>query len=198
MMTIISKLKKFLSHRKKNLLETANFDVNKNKREEMNKYRVEFCRCGRVHFIENRDINKAIDNNKVLLHVCTTCGKTLVIGSDIERTEDDEQLSHIMYSYSIRNEIIDNISRIDKIIINEGTCIPMKTGGVATHYDNKGFVDTLTQVRPNIKLDVMEQKRRSVNMIILLHHLEDDKIQALSEHRIRGFDWNGTKYKNKH
>ena len=48
------------------------------------KYDMRICRCGRIHMIENKEIDKALEENKNLLLICGGCGQAILIGADIE------------------------------------------------------------------------------------------------------------------
>ena len=83
--------------------------------------------------------------------ICGGCGKSTLIGADIDTDPDDEQsLIYNMYSKDFRDGRTTSITLdmfigsnetkgIDAVLIDEGYKVPMKTGNYATDFYNDQF-----------------------------------------------------------
>lgn len=157
------------------------------------KYDVKFCECGRVHFIDEEKINKAIENNKQIIVVCNHCGDSFVIGAD-KQIDEDGKIIYMMYSFDKQNTEINDMSNIDSIIFTAGEQIRMVTGGEATYYGDGTFIDWETKKPDNVTSKEWEQMQRTVNTQHTINWIRDDnKLEHLS-HYYSTIDWKGTKY----
>jgi len=162
----------------------------------MKKYDVRFCSCGRVHFIDQEKIEKAIENEKEVLVVCNHCGSSYVIGANKQWDEDGEEY-HMMYSRSMQDTEIDDISKIDSIVFTSGEQIRMMTGGEATDHGSYGFVDWDTEKPKNISSEEWEKMRYTVHTQYTINWIKDDNKLEQMSHYVVGIDWKGTKYEQK-
>ena len=138
----------------------------------MKKYDVRFCSCGRVHFVDEAKINNAIENEKQVLIVCNNCGNSSVIGADIQ--EDDEgQTCYMMYSSSMRDTEINDMTKIDSIVFTTGEHVRMMTGGEATYHGNE-FIDWDTKKPSDISNEEWEKMRMTVNTRHTINWIKDD------------------------
>lgn len=119
------------------------------------------CKCGRIHLINEDDINRALDEDKEVLLICSGCGHSFLIGGDEFYDEMiDEKKSYMMYTSEIRckegNAEIDKVDfnedyrtigdlthskPIYKIIYSEGIRVPLMTGSYANNYFADIFSD---------------------------------------------------------
>ena len=161
----------------------------------MKKYDVRFCNCGRVHFIEDEKVWKAIKNSKEVLVVCNNCGNAFVIGADKQIDEEGNDC-YMMYSLSMRDTKIDTLDKIDSIVFTAGEQIRMMTGGEAT-YKGDCFVDWDTKKPDNISEQKWDEMRRTVNTQHTINWIkDDDKLKEMSNYAVK-IDWTGTKYQSK-
>lgn len=156
------------------------------------KYDVRFCSCGRVHFIDEEKVNKAIDNEKQVIMVCNNCGSSRIIGAD-KVTEEDGTDCYNMYSYAMRDEEINDLSKIDSIVFTAGEQVRMMTGGEAT-YQGDVFIDWDTKKPNDISEDEWDKMRRTVNTQHTINWIRDDEKLEQMSHYLVGIDWTGTKY----
>ena len=177
------------------------------------KYAVRFCSCGRVHFVDQNKIDKAIENEKQVLVVCNNCGNSFVIGAD-KKQEYEEcnicidmncdkctklenaklQTIYNMYSFGMRDTEINDMTKIDSIVFTAGKQIRMMTGGEATFYGNNTFIDCVTDKPENITSDKWKEMRKTVNVQHTINWIrDDDKLEQMS-HYYTNIDWKGTKY----
>ncbi len=149
----------------------------------MSKYNVNFCRCGRVHFIEWEKINKVCsDKTKSLLHICNNCGHVL----DIWFTDYED--GYAINSKSVLNEELE-VKNIGLVVTSTGTKIYMKTGNEATMLEGGTFIDWGTSDR-----GCKEEDRYEVDIHKTLRYLDDEiKAKELSGYGVN-IDWSGTKY----
>jgi hypothetical protein len=157
------------------------------------KYDVKFCSCGRVHFIDEEKVHKAIENDKQVLIICNNCGKSFVIGAD--KTKDENNgIVYMMYSFDKRDTEITDFSKIDSIIFTSGEHIRMKTGGEATYYCNGTFIDWETEKPNNITIEKWHELQKTVHIEHTINWIKDDnKLQELSNY-VTDINWKGTKY----
>ncbi len=155
----------------------------------MKKYDVRFCSCGRVHFIENKTLEKICDEqDQEILFICGRCGATSRIGLD------DYMDGKAWYSITLNDaKIDDGLSRIGLIIHSRGEQIRMETGGEATYHGDI-FIDWETQKPEGVDVVEWEKKRRTVNTQHTINWIRnDDKLDALSCYAVK-IDWTGTKF----
>lgn len=128
------------------------------------KYDVRFCSCGRIHFIDDKDISEAISEDKELVLICGGCGKALFIGANktmYELESDEPEEVYELYSYieekyfkidsdnfTKRIEYLKTIGwirykPIHMIVYNPGKKVYMKSGNIATLFINGVFHDQL-------------------------------------------------------
>lgn len=117
------------------------------------KYEIKICHCGRIHFIPQRQISRAIRDNKELLVLCTNCGRNWIIGAD-EIHDDYYGDGYMMYTNSFgpkRGQLIE-IDRatfkinpkgklLRKIILSDGYPVRMNTGHDANMFFGNRFYD---------------------------------------------------------
>lgn len=157
------------------------------------KYNVKFCSCGRVHFIDEEKISKAIENDKEVLVVCNNCGNSFVIGANKTYDEYMDEEVYMMYSYYMRDKTIEDITKIDSIVFTSGEQIKMQTGGEATYHGNC-FIDWKTKKSEDISNEEWEKMRKTVNIQHTINWIKDDeKLKEMSNYLV-GIDWKGTKY----
>lgn len=159
----------------------------------MKKYDVRFCDCGRVHFIDDKKVSKAIETEKEVLVICNNCGNSFVIGADIQKDEEGETI-YMMYSYDMRDTEITDISKIDSIVFTAGKPIRMMTGGEATYHDNGVFIDWDTKRPDDVTESEWDKIRRTVNIQHTINWIRDDNKLEQMSHYLSGIDWKGTKY----
>ena len=157
------------------------------------KYDVKFCSCGRVHFINQEKITKAIENEKEVLVICNNCGISFIIGASKEQDYDGEEC-YMMYSYDKRNTEINDMIKIDSIVFTAGKQIRMMTGGEATFYGNNTFIDCVTDKPESVTLDEWKEMRRTVNVQHTINWIRDDNKLEQMSHYYTNIDWKGTKY----
>lgn len=158
------------------------------------KYNVMFCKCGRVHFIDEEKINEAIKNNKQVLVICNNCGESLIIGAN-ESYEESGDKCYMMYSSNMIDTEINDTSKIHSIVFSAGEQIQMMTGGAATYYGNNTFIDWETKKPEDVSNEEWEKLRETVHTQHTINWIRDeDKLEQLS-HYGSGIDWTGTKYK---
>ena len=182
----------------------------------MNEMRI--CKCGRIHIVDSKVMDHALENQKNLLLICAGCGKGTLIGSDIEPDfAEPDKLCHMMYGYDFspyKDQTIDvdsfeskeNYKGFDKILYSHGHKVPMMTGMYATDYDNGVFSDrwypdfykiqrndiTIKEIMDFI--DKYTKDRTTVNMGRFIHETPDDVLEIISHYMIEGFNFKGTKW----
>lgn len=149
----------------------------------MEKYYVNICSCGGVHFIENELLYNVFEKNGSVIHVCTNCGITYRIWEDV-----------LMDGCSISSKYVgDGIIntgeyKIREIICSEGQRILMNTGGYANFYGNGRFLDLVDG-------DFSKEYMSTVNTQAVIKMINDeDKLRVLSN-KYTNIDWSNTKYK---
>lgn len=161
------------------------------------KYDVRFCSCGRVHFINEEKVSKAIENNKEVLVVCNNCGNSFIIGADKQYDKYLDDNCYMMYSHSLRDTELDNLNNIDSIVFTSGEQIRMMTGGEATYHGTDVFIDWDTKKPENTPNDEWSEIRKTVDTQRTINWIGDEeKIEQMS-HYLTGINWTGTKYKMK-
>lgn len=159
----------------------------------MTKYDVRFCKCGRVHFIENEKLEKVCsENEKEILFICNHCGASSIIGLE------DYMDGKAWYSYSVTNTEISDVSRIGLIIASRGEMIIMQTGSFATYLSGGLFIDSDTPKPDEITTNEWENKRKIVDTQRTINQIRDiEKVEALSHYGVH-IDWKGTLYEKKY
>lgn len=100
------------------------------------KYDVKFCRCGRIHAYENKDLWDFLQDdykNRRVLTVCTHCGSTRLMWLDEYL---DEGLAQ--NSTDINEGIVPNV---DKVIADRGIIIYTMSGAPVDEYIAGYFVN---------------------------------------------------------
>lgn len=165
----------------------------------MKKYDVRFCNCGRVHFIDDKKVWKAIQNGKQVLVVCNNCGNSFLIGANKSIDEDGNDC-YMMYSYSMRDTKVDTpdeLDKIDSIIFTAGEQIRMMTGGEATYHGDY-FIDWDTKKPDDVSEEKWGEMRKSVNTQHTINWIkDDDKLKEMSQYAVK-IDWTNTKYQSKY
>lgn len=175
------------------------------------KYDIRFCKCGRIHAIDNAVLDKALKNNKNLLLICGGCGAATLIGADVDAE------GYMMYSADFspyeNTSIIpadfensDTRKGIEEIFYSLGYKVPMMTEEYATMCFSGYFVDTTcpdfseiqkTNITTEEIMNFIDEHNRNkiaVNMSRFIRETPDDVLEAVSSYLMRGFDWVGTKY----
>lgn len=182
--------------------------------EKERKFDMHVCRCGRLHFVKNEDINLALNANKELLLVCGRCGEATAIGAN--RTyEDENKECFMMYSHSAQESfVIDAESFLNtkakkgysKVIYDMGVPVPMMTGYNANSHCGDFFYDTTAPEwwkiqRRGITVEEIQKfisdfqkASMTVNMPLLLRNLTEEQAECASCYAISAFDWSGTPY----
>lgn len=117
------------------------------------KYEIKICHCGRIHFIPQRQITRALRDNKELLILCTNCGSNWIIGGD-EIHDGYYGDGYMMYtnSFSHKKGQMIEIDRttfktnpkgklLRKIILSDGYPVRMNTGHDANMFFGNRFSD---------------------------------------------------------
>lgn len=184
----------------------------------MSKYDVRFCKCGRIHMIDNEKLEKILEDNKNLLLICAGCGDATLIGADIEPDWNEPNKDcYMMYSgdfsaYDDRTvtetdfESTEIKKGIKEIIYSHGIKVPMMTGQYATDYYNGRFSDRwypdfykIQKTDITVK-EIMEfiddymHDRTTVNMKRFINETPDDMLEEISRYSVDGFNWKGTKW----
>lgn len=173
------------------------------------KYTCYFMGDGRVVFVNNKDIDDAIDAGKELFVINTHSGANLVIGADKEVNdypEIDSEYIYNMYTRSYHDdELVSDLSCFNKIFFTQGEKIFMKSGNEATDYCN-GHFSEYGNYKPNDLnkeyIDIpKDDPCKCVDMKRTIayfeNHVQDgkEKLECMSGYINKGFDWTGTKYK---
>ena len=115
----------------------------------MTRYDVRAFPNGRVAFVNVKDIDEAIENEKEILLVCNAWsgGYAIAIGADKENDPDFGEC-YMSYSYEIKEDTFNEeaMKRFHKIIFTQGEKIIMETGHVANNHWGRTFSDTDTSV----------------------------------------------------
>ena len=181
----------------------------------MFKFLINFCSCGKIHFIKMDDVDTALINDHNILFVCGGCGNAAFIGAD--KTIIDNKTTFELYQFC-KNKDFEITAKdfesfdgkpISKIIFSRGKHVFMKNGYVANHYHNGFYRDTwftgfddlkkkgITEEEIKNILNKWEYESSTVDMNQLLNDLSDDELKELSGYAIDAFDWTGTKYERK-
>ena len=184
----------------------------------MVKFDVRFCKCGRIHFIENSLIDDALEQDKNLMFVCGGCGSVLLIGADREADWNDPSKTIFnMYTFEKSEELqiwdeslfagSDKKKAVSKIFYSQGVQVMMMTGYYAKSFEHGigRFQDIwypdFWKIPKNATAEdykaFIEQWQKdsvTVNMSYLLRTLTDEQAKALSGYFVEGLDWKGTKY----
>lgn len=189
----------------------------------MSKFLINFCSCGRIHFIKMDDVEKALLEDKDILFVCQGCGNTSFIGAD--KTVIDNETAFNIYKYTKNKDFEitpkdfepfilthkDTSYRkpISKIMFSQGKTVFMLNGFAANYYANGFYRDTwftdfddlkkkgITEEDIKCILDKWEYESTTVDMTRLINDLSEDELKELSGYAINAFDWSGTKYERK-
>ena len=186
------------------------------------KYNITFCKCGRIHAIENKKIEDALEENKDFLLICANCGAATIIGADITPDWDEPSKNcYMMYSRDLSSykdaEITQdafkdgpNQKAIKEILYSHGYAVPMMSGNNATDFFSGGrfsdrwYPDFYKIQRDDITvkeimqfIDKFNDDRTTVNMDRFIYNTPDDVLEELSHYSIDGFDWSGTKFQKK-
>ena len=184
----------------------------------MGKFDVRFCKCGRIHFIENNLIDEALEQDKNLMFVCGGCGSVLLIGADRETDwNDSNKTIYNMYTFEKAEEqqiwdtsLFDGSDKkkaVSKIFYSKGIQVMMMTGYFAKSFEHGigRFQDIWypdfwripnNATAEDYKAFIEQWKNDSVtvNMSYLLRTLTEEQAEALSGYVIEGLNWKGTKF----
>lgn len=168
-------------------------------------YDMHICKCGAIHFIPESLIGEALDKEKDIFHICTSCGAMQYIGADIDYTEDGKEYMMYRISEEADDFVIDenSFNNVDdnhamyKIIASKGFRPLMQSGHRATSYLCDTFFDDTIPDELYTGFDKDEFKkwlkeRKQVNMERLLQNLDDDKLEVLSHYHIPALNFKGT------
>lgn len=159
----------------------------------MSKYDVKFCSCGRVHFIDNEKVSKAITNSKEVLVICNNCGNSFVIGADKQYDDTLDEDCYMMYSRSLRDTELNDLTNIYSIVFTAGEQVRMMTGGEARYHGN-GFIDWYTKKPDDVSENEWDKVRKTVNTQHTINWIRNDEKLKEMSHYLVGIDWSGTKY----
>lgn len=173
----------------------------------MKKYDIRFCDCGRIHAIPQETIDKAIENDREVMLVCSHCGRQIVIGADVV---DDLDLGrcYSMYTDTVRNyeqmvietdnsetaagqffKLPNRGKMLDSIIFAYGIPVPMQTALYANRHYFGGFVDDRQAGCITEQMTTVD-----VDRFIMENADKEDILHAISGFHIKGLDWTGTKF----
>jgi hypothetical protein len=175
------------------------------------KYSCYFMSDGRVLFIDNKDVDEAIDAEKELLVIDTHCGVSFAIGADkeINAYDADPEYIYNMYNrdYTNHEDSVSDPSRFSKIIFTKGERIYMKSGYEATDYfQGIGAFAEYEDYKPNDlnsgKVSISNDAPcKTVDMKKTINYFENhvkdgkEKLECMSGYLIEGLKWSGTAYK---
>ena len=186
----------------------------------MSKFDVRICNCGRIHFIDDKLVDEALEQDKNLMVICGGCGTTTLIGADREPDwEDPNKTVFNMYTYHMGQhdnftltadsfETVEGKKKgISKVFYSKGIQVMMETGYYAKSYDSASgrFQDiwypdfwriptNATAEQYKAFIEQWQAEHVKVNMNNLLRSLTDEQAEALSHFYIEGLDWKGTKF----
>lgn len=168
----------------------------------MKNYDVRFCKCGHIHFIEQKEIDEAIEANEDLYLGCGSCGTISRIGADEFFDDCSGKKIYNMYNYDIQSE--DNVvvtsdtftakegKKIHKIIWSKGKAVPMMSNMNATVFDlytckfedtwYPDFVyhiDEMTLEQLKEQFEKWKTDRKTINSIAFARSLTEDEARAL-------------------
>lgn len=174
-----------------------------------NKYQVVSFPNGRVYFLENELVDKAIKQEKEILIVCLAWsgGYSHVIGANklpnydglMDEHGKEFEFIYEMYGYEVKNKEYTpkELSRFYKVIFTQGEFIYMNTRGQATSYQGGKFIDWYSsneEVQDTVydrilTDDEIFQMRKIVNTKMTIKLLKNDKdyeekVQALISYGI--------------
>lgn len=180
---------------------------------------MKICKCGKIHLIPEEKINNALKKNKNFILICADCGRSIVIGANIELYDpygdDKEKECYMMYSYDLSenmsvtkeffNETEDK-KGIEEIYYNHGIKVPMMTENYATDYfcgrfSDRRYPDFYNIGRKNITVEEImdfinqwKESRTTVNMNRFIFENKEEDLKEISRYYIEGFNWKGTKF----
>lgn len=184
------------------------------------KYDVRFCKCGRIHFIDNKSLCNALEHDKNYVLICAGCGHAMVIGANIEPDWfDPNKTCYMMYSgdfseYKNRTiipsdfESTDGRKGIEEVLYSHGYKVPMMSGMYATDFDHangifsdRWYPDFWKIQRSDITvkeimnfIDEYTYDRTTVDMKRFIRETPDEALDVISRFYIKGLDWKGTKW----
>ena len=182
------------------------------------KYDIRICKCGRIHAVSNKKIEKALENNKNFLLICAACGNAVLIGANVTPDwVDPSRDCYEMYAGSFspyKDKTINEDTfkgnekekAVEEILYSHGFKVPMKTGQYATDYFNGRFSDRwypdfykiqrndITAKEIMDFIDEYTHDRTTVSMNRFINETPDDVLEELSNYYIKGLDWKGTKF----
>ena len=179
--------------RKTNILTETKDKTNKNlKQEDM---RVEFCKCGVIHFLDRRDIDKAVVKNKEYIFICDHCGVAKIIGADIDYFDGTRGYSMYTDVLTPGRELNKRMRRkkIYKILYSQGKEVFMETGYRARSFHGNEFQDVLypdfmSSMKINANALEWQQKyeewvagSKRINMHSLAHNLTKGEMNYIKE-----------------
>lgn len=194
----------------------------------MNRKDIRICSCGRIHFIDSWIIDEALEQNKNTLVICGGCGRTYVIGADIEPDwYEPDKMYYNMYTstlfpngsedpYIFDQKFFETVEGkfkgFHKVIIDPGKRVMMDTGYYATSYDHGSgtfydmqYPDFIWNIKKTDGLeDILssigkfQRDMKSVNMNWLLRSLTDEEAEQLSHYGVKGLNWKGTKWETEY
>ena len=184
----------------------------------MSKFDVRICKCGRIHFIDNKLIDEALEQDKNLMVICGGCGSVQLIGADrfTDWTDPDKTIFN-MYTFNVQDEQqiwdaslfteSDKKKATSKILYDAGVQVMMQSGYFARSFENGigRFQDmwypdfwkipaNATAEEYKEFIEKWQKDSVTVNMPFLLRTLTEEQAQALSGYIIEGLDWKGTKF----
>ena len=152
----------------------------------MGKYYIMFCECGRIHFLDNKKIVDICENGETVLHVCTNCGKTHLIG-----LEDHGNSEFWWYCYRVKRTVNLDVEkeRIKEVMCTQGTPVFMKNcREYANAYVNGEFI----YWEYNSDTDYVRDEEVDTKALIISID-DDEKCEELSNLMCK-IHWAGTKF----
>ena len=188
----------------------------------MSKFDMRICKCGKIHFIDNKLIENALEQDKNIMFVCGSCGSVQLVGADryLDYSVPKKTIFN-MYTINVQEEQLlwdesiftgaDGKKAIDKVLYSKGIPVMMQSGYFATSFDHgtgkfqdmwypdfyKVPVNATAQEYKEF-IEKWQKDSATVNMPFLLRTLTDEQADCLSGYIIEGFDWSDTKYAYKY
>lgn len=178
-----------------------------------------FCKCGRIHIIEEDLIFSGAKEGKETILICANCGEITRIGLE-DYGDQGYCQGCCAYSISVKDSFVfrpqdekskEELSMISKVIYSHGIKVPMMTGEYANTRFCHNFIDSssasgiligdlsksimLSESKDEVMkkvqnvLEDYEEKRRTVDMARLVRETSEDDLKVLKQYAISQFDW---------
>lgn len=154
------------------------------------KYDVWFCKCGRIHLMNNNKYEWLVNDfkNRKIVQICQNCGATRQIWLDECFTKDGDNLYP---SFTVCNSDVKECEFIGdsniQFIFGNGVPVPLENGETAEYFEPWG-VWHYSEGRCKV------WTKRFIDYI-KYHYKEDaeDILNSISGY-VAGIDWEGTPY----